>query len=278
MSASTDVSVLVTHLDDPRGLEAIESLRGSGLEPLEVVLADGGSEASLLERYRELGGDLPFELRIVDAPGSVAASREQAWRECQAGILAFLDTDERASADWLSRITEPIREGEADFAAGPTEPTAIEDGWDRYHARLDGWFYRNFVAEDIVYAPMGNTAWDRAVFEALDQADGHVFDTSLDRGGEDFDVNVRALKQGFEGRYVPEAVLEHDYSDLKGYRTILAKKYNYAKAEARVRRRHAGFFEERGSVDPEETKPLHPLELLEPFVRRWAALRSRRED
>lgn len=270
-----DVSVLVTHLSDPRGLDAIESLGRSKLQPAEVVLADGGSEDELLDEYRELDDELGFAVRIVDAPGSVASSREQAWDRCEADIIAFLDTDELAPEGWLGTLTELVRAGEVDFAAGPTRPMQVEDEWDRYHERLDAWFYRNFVAEDVVYAPMGNTAWDRSVFETLDAQDGHVFDTSLDRGGEDFDVNVRALKAGFEGRFVPEAVLEHDYANLKGYRDVLAKKYHYAKAEARVRRRHAAFLEQRGPVEPEEAKPFHPIELVEPFVRRWAALQAR---
>jgi len=276
--SDVDVSVLVTHLEDPRGLRAIESLAGGEREPEEVVLADGGSGEQLLAEYRELGEELAFPLRIVDAPGSVAASREQAWGECVGEVIAFLDTDERAPADWLASLIEPVVAGEADFAAGPTRPIAVEDRWDRYHEQLDAWFYRNFVAEDVVYAPMGNTAWSREVFETLGAEDGHVFDTTLDRGGEDFDVNVRALKRGFEGVFVPEAVLEHDYATLKGYRTVLSKKYHYAKAEARVRERHEAFLAERGPVEPEESKPFHPIELFEPFVRRWALLRARFES
>lgn len=275
MPDALDVSVLVTHLEDPRGLRAIESLADSEQVPLEVVLADGGSGEDLLSEYRALGDQLPFDVHVLDAPGSVAASRDQAWSECEGSVVTFLDTDERAPEGWLTRITEPVRTGEADFAAGPTEPLQVEGDWDRYHAHLDGWFYRNFVAEDIVYAPMGNTAWDVGVFETLEERDGHVFDRALDSGGEDFDVNVRALKYGFEGLYVPEAVLEHDYSGLKGYRDILSKKFDYARAEAQVRHRHQAFFDERGYVEPDESKPFHPIDLLEPFVRRWAAIRGR---
>lgn len=278
MPRSTRVSVLVTHLDDPRGLAAIESLASQELAPREVVVADGGSQDPLLDEYRALDDVMPFEVRIVDAPGSVAASREQAWSRCEGSIVAFLDTDERAPESWLQTLTRPVREDEVDFAAGPTRPMQIEDDWDRYHERLDAWFYENYVAEDVMYAPMGNTAWARRVFETLSEQDGHVFDDSLDRGGEDFDVNIRALEAGFEGRYVPEAVLEHDYSGLKSYGDVLSKKYHYARAEARVRRRHAAFLERRGTVDPEDPKPFHPIEVLEPFVRRWAALRARLDD
>lgn len=276
-SGTLDVTVLVTHLDDPRGLRAIRSVATYPGTPRQVVLADGGSEPALLRRYEEVGRHAPFEFTIVNAPGSVADSREGAWREAEGSIVAFLDTDEVAPVGWLSTLTKPLREADADFAAGPTRPIAVEDKWDRYHARVDAWFYRNFVAHDVMYAPMGNTAWQRAVFETLDADDGHVFDRSLARGGEDFDVNVRALKKGFRGMYVPEAVVEHDYSNVKGYGTIIRKKYQYAKAERRVEARHEDFVRSRPPLPSPDRKPFHPIELLEPFVRRWARWRGRRD-
>ncbi len=274
MTDTIDASILVTHLDDPRGLRAIRSLEAGSVWPEEVVLADGGSDADLLQRYEALEDELAFPVRIVHAPGSVAASREGAWRECKGELVVFLDTDEVATERWLQRLTRPMVDEAADFAAGPTEPLEVQDRWDRYHADLDAWFYGNFVAEDIVYAPMGNTAWHARVFEALDADDGYAFDTSLGRGGEDFDVNIRALKAGFEGAYVPDAVLKHDYSQVKGYRTVLKKKFNYARAETRVRQRHSAFLDRRPDVDPTEAKPWHPINLLEPFVRRWAYLKG----
>ncbi len=272
-----DVTVVVTHLDDPRGLRAVRSLAGYPGTPREVLLADGGSDQALLRAYEEAGAHAPFEFTVVDAPGSVADSREGAWDAASGSIVAFLDTDEVAPTGWLTKLTAPLRSGDADFAAGPTRPLAVEDKWDRYHARVDGWFYENFVKHDVVYAPMGNTAWRRNVFEKLDAQDGHVFDRRLARGGEDYDVNVRALKAGFSGAYVPEAVVEHDYSRVKGYGTILRKKYQYAKAERRVERRHRGFLGSRPPLPKPGPKPFHPIELLEPFVRRWAALRARRD-
>lgn len=270
-----DVTVLVTHLNDARGLRAIRSLATYPGTPRQVLLADGGSEPALLGQYEQLGEHAPFELRILDVPGTVADSREGAWRQADGSIIAFLDTDEVAPAGWLAKLTGPLREGPADFAAGPTRPLVVEDKWDRYHARVDAWFYRNFVAHDVMYAPMGNTAWRRDVFEALDSDDGHVFDRTLGQGAEDFDVNVRALKRGFRGVFVPEAVVDHDYSNVKGYRTILRKKYRYAKSERQVEARHKGFVQARDPPDPDR-KPWHPMELLEPFVRRWARLRGRR--
>lgn len=273
MTDTIDASILVTHLDDPRGLRAIRSLEQGSVLPEEVVLADGGSDTDLLKRYEALDDELPFPVRIVHAPGSVAASREGAWRACEGELIVFLDTDEVATEPWLRRLTRPILDGEADFAAGPTEPLEVEDGWDRYHTERDAWFYENIVAEDVVYAPMGNTGWHARVFEGLDAEDGYAFDTTLAQGGEDFDVNVRALKAGFDGVYVPDAVLKHDYSRVKGYRTVLRKRFDYARAETRVRQRHSAFLERRPSVEPER-KPWHPINLLEPFVRRWAYLKG----
>lgn len=274
---TADVSVLLTVLNDARGVRALESLALGTVAPKEVVVADGGSRPELLAPYRAFASKAPFAVRIENVPGSVAASREAAWARCRGGLIAFLDADEVAPPHWLARLSAPLEEGRADFTAGPTEPLVLEHRWDRYHASLDDWFYRTYVARDVVYAPMGNTMWRRAVFEALAKRDGHVFDVRLGRGGEDFDVNIRALQAGFRGLFVPEAVVHHDYSGLRGLRRTLRKKYQYALAEFQLQGRHDGFLATRarpgGARKPNRWRL---VELLEPFVRRRARQRARR--
>ncbi len=271
-----DVTVLLTHLDDSRGLRAVASVAEGSHRPIEVLVADGGSSPEQLEAYRRLGGSLGFPVRVLDAPGTVAETRAQAWPACEGRLIAFLDADEVATPAWLDRLTRPLREGKADFTAGPTRPLSQATPWERYHARMDAWFYRNFVAHDVVYAPMGNTAWRRDIFQSLRERDGYAFDRRFGRGGEDFDLNVRALKAGFRGSYVPYAVLQHDYARLQGYRRVLRKKRNYAIAEYEVRHRHAAFMKERPSLPPREPKPWSKVDILEPFVRRWAWFVARR--
>lgn len=274
---AADVSVLLTVLNDARGVRALESLALGTVAPKEVVVADGGSRAELLAPYRAFASKAPFPVRIEVVPGSVAASREAAWGRCRGRYVAFLDADEVAPPQWLARLLAPLEGGKADFAAGPTEPLAVEDRWDRYHAALDAWFYRTYVARDVVYAPMGNTMWRRKVFECLSERDGHVFDVRLGRGGEDFDVNIRALQAGFRGLFVPGAVVRHDYSGLRGLRRTLRKKYAYALAEFQLMGRHDAFLATRARPGGER-KPnrWRLVELLEPFVRRRARRRARR--
>lgn len=268
--------MLVTHLNDARGVRAIRSLAGATSPPREVVLADGGSRPEILALYEALRTELPVDIAIVHAPGTVSQSRQGAWRACKGRVIAFLDTDEVAPAAWLERLTAPLHADAADFSAGPTRALSASDRWERYHERLDAWYYRNFVSKNIAFAPMGNSAWKRTVFEALDKGDGHVFDVTLPRGGEDFDVNVRAIQAGFRGAFVPGAELLHDYSLVKGMKRVLSKKYQYALAEFRIRRRHPDYFRANTMPKPAERKPWHEVELFEPFVRRWARWRSRK--
>ena len=270
------VTVLLTHLDDERGLRALESLRASTLRPIDAVLADGGSRPELLGRYQALATTLGFPLKLLRVPGSVADSRELSWRSCQGDVIAFLDSDEVAPPDWLRTLTEPILARNADFAAGPTKPLTVRDAWERYHAGLEDWFYDEWVSRDVIYAPMGNTAWRRNVFEKLAGQDGYAFDRRLRKGGEDFDVNIRAVRAGFRGVYVPEAILLHDHARLKGMRKVLRKKYHYAVAEFRLQRRHRDFLASRPTPRPTRKKPRHASEALEPFVRRWARWKSRK--
>lgn len=217
------VLVVVTLLDDLRVVDTLRSLADQTRRPDAVLVADGGSRDGSREAAEAFAAKHPWA-RVASLPGTVAGTRNQAIARATEDVVVFLDADQRAPPAWLETLVAPIEHDEADFTGGPTRPpgparSAVED----YLNRFEAWFYPEVVARDVSYLPMGNSAWRRAVF-----ARAGNFDARLPWGGEDYDVNLRALAAGFRGLYVPGAWVVHDQSRLDGVRRLLRRKYRYA--------------------------------------------------
>lgn len=215
------VTVLVTHLDDVRVLRTLRSLAEQTRPPDDVLVADGGSRADVLDAIRAA----PHGARVESHPGSVAQTRNSALRalEAKCDIVAFLDSDEVAPPGWLAALVAPLEAGRAAFAGGPTRPLQEPAGkGEAYLNAFEAWFYPHVVAHDLTKLPMGNSAWR---YHVLCEVGG--FDARLVWGGEDYDVNLRVAKAGHRGVYVPDAWVYHDQSGRNDLRRILRRKYRY---------------------------------------------------
>lgn len=215
-----ETSVLITLLNDPRVVRSLESLARQELPPSEILVADGGSTDGSAEAARGFPGD---RVQVVEVPGSVAVTRNRALHLLRGEVIAFLDADEVAPPQWLRELTDPILQGEADFTGGPTLPLGPPASRaEEYLNTFDAWFYRELVPRDITLLPMGNSAWRADLLRSIGG-----FDERLAWGGEDYDVNLRAVGAGFRGRFVPEAWVYHDQSRLNTARKILRRRYRY---------------------------------------------------
>ncbi|HLE97170.1 MAG TPA: glycosyltransferase [Candidatus Thermoplasmatota archaeon] len=215
------VVVVVTLMDDPRVVDTLASLDAQTPRPDAVLVADGGSKDGSREAADAFAASRPW-VRVEVLPGTVAGTRDLAIGRTTEDVVVFLDADQRAPPGWLAALLVAL-DGGADFAGGPTRPpgparSAVED----YLNRFEAWFYPEVVARDVAYLPMGNSAWRRTVFERIGS-----FDPRLAWGGEDYDVNLRALAAGFRGAFVPEAWVVHDQSRLRRLRPLLRKRYRY---------------------------------------------------
>lgn len=228
-------SVVITHLNDVRVKRAVESaLSQEGV--LEVVVADGGSGAPLLAEL-EASFERDRRFRVLRVPGSVAESRNEALPSLRGEIVAFLDADEVAPKGWLAALTGPIVAGRAEFSGGPTRPLSPpRSAAERFLNREEERLYAR-VAGDLALLPMGNSAWRR---DLLVRIGG--FDPRLAFGGEDYDVNLRALGSGARGVFVKEAWVHHDQSHLDSFGKVLRRRrrYYFGAATAYLKNRRAG--------------------------------------
>lgn len=267
---SLHVTVLITLLNDKRVGRALRSLREQARPPDAILVADGGSKDGSDELVLELARNDP-RVRLETHPGSVAQTRNGAIRALQGtDVVAFLDADEVAPPGWLSALVAPIERGEADFTGGPTRPLGPPKGpGEAYLNDFEAWFYPNVVAHDITKLPMGNSAWR---LDALRRIGG--FDARLVWGGEDYDVNLRAARAGFRGRYVPEAWVHHDQSGRNDLRRLLRRKYRYNVGAALAYMKNGVFWEKSRSAIRSTVAFRHPYERWNILIQPLAVLRA----
>lgn len=99
----------------------LEGMRAQTVRPAEIVICDGGSTDGTVERFRELGGDLPLHI-VVEEGANIARGRNCAIRAASHDVLAITDAGCEIASDWLARITEPLlRTPEVDAVGGGYE-------------------------------------------------------------------------------------------------------------------------------------------------------------
>jgi GT2 family glycosyltransferase len=264
------VCVEIAVRDDRRLPEAVASLASQTRRPDRVLVAAATSTPDeLLAAARDRAAGIPVDVArfpggVVDArAGSVAMIREE--------TTAFLDSDERASPDWLRRLVAPIEEGRATFTAGPTRPSRPpESSYERYSDLLEASIYEDLVPRRVTYVPLQNSAWRSADLRSLG------FDPRIPFA-EDHDLEVRAVRAGGQGLFVPEAWVFHDKSDEASFVRWARKRYRYLVAMAMSLLKNGELTDRLG----ERRRPVrHPLRYVEammkPFALVHASVRWRR--
>ena len=236
-----EVTVVVTVLNDPRLGRTLESLRTQSRVPARVLIDDGGGQGgtgfSVAEGFHQQDGRFEW----LNAPGTIAQSRNQALTEVRTEFVAFLDADEVAPTDWLQNLLAPFDAPAVGFTGGPTPAlsgTARGAGVCYYDGYLRR-FYDRIARERPSSLPMGNTAWRMAVFDQVGPLDTTLFPRA---SSEDQEIAVRAQRAGWKGLYVPSASVGHDFSDLTSW-GILRKQSRYAMGGFVVWRRTRSTYE-----------------------------------
>lgn len=225
----TDVSIVVISKDEPALAATLDLLAGQIadvvprlVERAEVVVVDGSSG-----RLEEIRVARPW-VRWIDftRPDGVRVSiphqRNLGVRESSGDVVVFTDSGCVPGASWLATLLAPILSGEERMSCGKTGATGAIDPHRQGRESLEG---RRYLDE----CPTINLAFDRGVF---DEVGG--FDESF-QYGSDVDFTWRAVHRGIQIRYVPEAVVLHDWGSR---RRQFKRSFAYGKARARLYRKH----------------------------------------
>ena len=178
-----------------------------------------------------------------------------------------MDSDEVAPKDWLEKIIKPILDGESDFVGGKTiHRYPPKNRIEKYIYKSCECLYKNVYIYDPSMIHMGNSAWKKEIFEKIGN-----FDEKLIWGGEDYDINIRAIQAGFQGVFSEDAWVWHDRGMdtikkfiLKNYRYNIGTTVTYLKNnEFKTKKKRAM-----------KLIYLHPFEYLKLFIKVFSFIRG----
>ena len=221
--------VEICNFNDRKLVDALKGLALQTKQPDTVLVADGGSEVGYVREMTDYIHADPAisKLNIIwmELRGTPAETRQKSIQYLDAEVTAFLDSDEVPYANWLEEITKPIMEGRADFVGGPMKSVADkQDFIASYYIEIENRIYNSDVAIEVTYMPLGNTAWKTEILKRLG------FDARIAKSygeAEDYDLEMRAIDNGYRGLYVPGALVRHYQNFPLTYWDLMRKRYQY---------------------------------------------------
>jgi cellulose synthase/poly-beta-1,6-N-acetylglucosamine synthase-like glycosyltransferase len=203
------VAVVIVTKNDPRLDDCLRSVyEQTPPFAFDVVVVDNDSAEAHRQRIRDVWGTRA-NFRLLHVPGNFSAAWNEGAFKSQAQIVARLDSDTTAHPGWLQRLVSPIHdEARIAWTAGPVVgPQPLRSLTQRYfHHRTLGYQQRllgDTLPTDAV--PSWNVAYR---MDALRRVGGY---DPWQRSSIDWDLHKRLGHAGFEGRFVPEAVVTHDH-------------------------------------------------------------------
>jgi GT2 family glycosyltransferase len=253
MSGNDDVTVVIPCFGYGRFLgEAVGSALGQeGGSPRVVVVDDGATDAQTLRAFDEL----PPGVELVrQANAGVAAARNAGAAAAHTPLLLMLDADDRLRPRALATLRAPLEADPAlGFAYGDAEFFGAWSGRLAF-PDFDGYrlLYRSIVTATSLIR--------REAFEAVGG-----FDPALP-GYEDWDLYLGALERGWQGRRVPEVVLDYRRHESSG---LASDRADYRRRYRAIRAKRAGLYARAGELA--RSSSLGPAGRL--FYRTWWAWR-----
>lgn len=208
--ANIDVTVAVATYDRPVSLA--ETLRsclaqtnalGLCIELLVVDNHPSESGRAVVEGLAD--GAIPIRY-ITDLTRNMSTLRNRAFAEAKGEMVAFIDDDEVAAADWLDQLVAALRDTGADIAVGPRLARFAGGAAPAYDP--DGvYFARDLKLPDRTLIPLtapsgkpryglgtGNSLFHMA--RCFPNGEAPMRDSFGDAGGEDAELMVRLHRGG----------------------------------------------------------------------------------
>lgn len=219
------VSFVIANRDDRGVALTLDALLQLDVDPdcdteILVVDASDGRLDDLRSRFPQVRW-IPF--RGSGAKPTIAEQRNVGVASSHGEIIVFIDASCVPDPGWLPALLDPVlHDGEA-LVAGSHRSVGkrgIRD--EAMHFVGTGPYVRE--------APTLNLAVARIVFERVGG-----FDESF-AYGSDIDLTWRAVDAGFRIRYVPDAVVAHDWGD---FLAESRRSFRYGQARYRLYTKHA---------------------------------------
>ena len=194
----------------------------------EVIIADNGSTDDSVHIARRWKGRLP-ELRMIDASDhkGVSRARNEGALAAKGDFLAFCDSDDVATPEWLQAMADAARGH--DVVGGWLDHTSLNDPathhWNVSQPRDELPMALGFLP----YAVGGNCGVRTSVFRTM-----QGWREDYIAGCDDVEFSWRASLAGFRVGYAPGAIMRVRYRG--NLRSHARQHYRWGRAEAHLYR------------------------------------------
>src|SRR4051812_24514103 len=255
--AVADLAVVACTRDRPELLQGLlPALRGAAESGIDVVVVDSASRGEETRALVEAAG-----LRLVrcEQPGASRA-RNAGFAATAAPVVVFIDDDCRPRDDWAQALAAAFDgDGPVGFATGRVLPGTGPGRAMSPMERAEPAAWRSGADVD----EMGHgacVAFRRSAFVSVGGFDELLGAGAPLHASEEKDLFWRLLRAGWEGRFVPAAVVEHyawrpdrealhngfRYGVGIGARTVKLARLEGRRPAVAVLRRSAGTLRETG--------------------------------
>ncbi len=249
--------MVVVNKNDPAIADTLAALRCLPAEPgwkLETIVVDasGGRLDHVRRAFPEVRW-IPFE--ADPRKPTIPEQRNLGVSVSEGEIVVFIDANCVPDPGWLTALVRPLTTDGEMLVAGSTRSAGKRSIRDETAHFLGDRRY-------IVEAPTLNLAVARRVFELIG---------GFDEGfhyGSDIDFTWRAVDAGCRIRYVPEAVVAHDWGTP---REELRRSFLYGQARQRLYAKHAQRRQTVWQNEPDVVAyplflMLAPLAIISPWI------------
>lgn len=234
-----NISVVIPTYNEENCIEeCLRSILDGTEKPLEIIVADGGSTDATVEIAKRVG------VNVIPNPHKHAAGgRNEGIKVAKGNVIAFIDADCIADADWLKEIKYTFANENVDGLGTYIEPAEFankyEKFWGIFSLKMimtygdEPYYVKNKTLNDAFI-----TASCAYTKELLDKLNG--FDNWFANNAEDIDICWRALDAGARLKYEPKAKIKaHSPTDLKG---IKRKSFRNGYSSSKLQKRYGKFF------------------------------------
>jgi hypothetical protein len=217
------VSLVIVNKNDRllgQTLDAVKPFVGGTLREVLVVDASNGALDDIRLAH-EWARWIDYA-QPVGVGTTIAHQRNLGVRNAVGDIIVFTDSGCLPEDGWLERLLAPILEEGESVSCGPSRAT----GKSVYSG---GRWWGDVQSDYATMAPTINVAFVREAFDAVGG-----FDESFG-SAEDIDFSWRLMDRGYRLRWVPNAVVQHDWGTPQRQ---IRRAFFYGKGQCRLLRKH----------------------------------------
>ncbi|HEX3542174.1 MAG TPA: glycosyltransferase [Acidimicrobiales bacterium] len=228
--------VITTCEGSPALVETTAGALAQTYPHFEVVVVDNRPASSGVAGV--LAAAFPGEARlhlVTEARPGLSHARNRGAAAARGDLIAFTDDDVVIDPDWLGHLVAGFEQPTVACVTGLILPRELETAGQRLVEEFGGyakgferrtWDCREHRAPNFLYpytvgvfGSGANAAFRREALTDVGGFDGSLGAGTRARGGEDLDIYVACIQQGFQIRYEPAAIVRHAHPrDLEAVR------------------------------------------------------------